>query len=180
MAQPDFFIQFIFIYYLILLVAASCRNELLLRSLPTRRKSWEGKGTLSGERFFLFFHSPHLPFSKDFRVYRIPVQRYCRNRQESPCWSVPHGLSHSRKWMICVVDGRRRTGPLAGNSKRLFPARYSSTRTPLLAIATIKSRREKIMPILWRIGVVLRAMTVQMTEGMNNAANNAATNRSAP
>ena len=65
-AQPDFFIQFIFIYYLILLVAASCRNELLLRSLPTRRKSWEGKGTLSGERFLLFFHSPTSPFPKTF------------------------------------------------------------------------------------------------------------------
>ena len=36
------------------------------------------------------------------------------------------------------------------------------------------------MPILWRIGVALRAMTVQMTEGMSSAANNAATNRSAP
>ena len=36
------------------------------------------------------------------------------------------------------------------------------------------------MPILWRIGVALRAMTVQMTEGMSSAANYAATNRSAP
>ena len=33
---------------------------------------------------------------------------------------------------------------------------------------------------LWRIGVALRAMTVQMTEGMSSAANNAVTNRSAP
>ena len=55
-----------FIYYLILLVAASCRNELLLRSLPTRRKPWEGKGTLSGERLFLSFHSPTSPFPKTF------------------------------------------------------------------------------------------------------------------
>lgn len=36
------------------------------------------------------------------------------------------------------------------------------------------------MPILWRIGVALRAMTVQMTEGMSSAANNAATNRMRP
>ena len=70
-------------------------------------------------------------------------------------------------------------GLLRGRVKAL-PARYSSTRTPLLAMATIRSRREKIMPILWRIGVALRAITVQMTEGMSSAANNAATNRSAP
>ena len=54
-----------FIYYLILLVAAFCRDELLSRSLPTRRKSWEregfgeGKGNLSPERFP--FPSPSFP-----------------------------------------------------------------------------------------------------------------------
>ena len=62
---PDFY-STRFIYYLILLVVASCRNELLSRSLPTSRKPWEGKGTLSGERFFLSFHSPTSPFPKTF------------------------------------------------------------------------------------------------------------------
>ena len=79
---PDFlFNSFLFI----LLVAASCRNELLSRSLPTRWKPWEGKGNFSGERFFLFFHSPHLSFSKDFRVYRIPVLWFYGMRPSVHC-----------------------------------------------------------------------------------------------
>ena len=73
-------------------------------------------------------------------------------------------------------DGR---GLLRGRVKAL-PGPLQQYEDAAVGDGDDQEQEGEVMPILWRIGVALRAMTVQMTEGMSSAANNAATNKSTP